>query len=274
MRLCIDNMIIEDIKKIKNSKSVDKFELLTIIEKVALSIELVNKNSLTENEVRKLLSKEEFKLLKHFGGFKKETGKNDIWKFDHNNFQEYLAAKAISKCSFDKILSSISFAPDYHVLNPSWFNTIGYLVSAVEDKQTFNELLEWLISNNKEFVVRIESQRIASDVRIKVFKAIYEEYERNEMFLNSNQFTDQQLVQFANDNYEIFKYLMAKVNDSSSKIVFANGLRLLGCIDYSASRDHFEILYKYCFEVISSKIDDNKIGVAISCLANTQKVIN
>lgn len=276
MQFCIEKMITLDIKRSNSVAKFDRFEVIKIIKKVALSVEMLCRNVISETDLRKIISTKEYHELKYFGGFKKEDGKNDIWKFDHNNLQEYLAASAISHLSFKQILKIISFEPDYTVLNPSWLNTISYLLSEIDSKETFDKLLSWLKTHNSHFLVNTESNRIQKDIRIEVFKNIFDEYEKNDLPLYSNHFTEQQLVGFVQDIYDVFIFLFEKYTSSNDRKVKINALRLLGFIDYAKYSIDFRTLYYRLVEDINNPevvINAVILDEIIDCLSRT-KMLN
>lgn len=275
MHHCIEKMITLDSKRSNTVETFDRFEVIKVIKKVALTMEMLCRNVISEADLRQILDKNEFDELKYFGGFKKENGTYESWKFDHNNFQEYLAASTISHLPFDQILKIISFEPDYTVLNPSWLNTISYLLAEIDSKDTFDKLLLWLTTHNSHFLVNAEPNRINKDIRFDVFKSIFYEFENDDTFLYSNHFTDNQLVAFVHDIDNVFIFLLEKYSLSNNIKVKTNALRLLGHIDYSKYYADFQTLYDTLFEGIKNhKILVNALLLhhKLDCLYQTNKL--
>lgn len=272
MQHCIERMLSWDNKRSSTIVPFDSYEVIRVIKKVALAMEMLCRNVISETDLRQVLDKKEFDDLKYFGGFKKEDGKNDSWKFDHNNFQEYLAASAVSHLPFGQILKIISFEPDYSVLNPSWLNTISYLLAEIESKETFDQLLSWLKKLNSHFLVNAEPNRIHKDIRFDVFKSIFKEFENDDTFLYSNHFTDTQLVGFVQDTDDAFIFLLEKYKSSTNIKVKTNALRLLGNIDYTKYYEDYNSLYITLIEDINNhKIlnNDQLLNYEIDCLYQT-----
>lgn len=273
MKHCIERMISWDDKRSATVISFDKYEVTRVIKKLGLAMEMLCRNIILDTDLRNILTNDEFHDLKYFGVFKKDDGKNDIWKFDHNNFQEYLAASAISHLPFDQIVNVISFEPDYTVLNPSWLNTVSYLLAEIESKETFDKLLSWLITHNSHFLVNAEPTRIPEDIRFDVFKSIFDEFEKNDTFLYSNHFTEEQLVAFVQDVDDVFIFLLEKYKTSYSIKVKTNALRLLGQINYAKNYDDYQALYDKLIEGINNHrilINGVLLHHMIACLDHTK----
>ncbi len=273
MKHCIERMISWDDKRSATVISFDKYEVTRVIKKVGLAMEMLCRNIILDTDLRQILTNDEFHDLRYFGVFKKDDGKNDVWKFDHNNFQEYLAASAISHLPFDQIVNVISFEPDYTVLNPSWLKTVSYLLAEIESKQTFDRLLSWLITYNSHFLVNAEPTRIPEDIRFDVFKSIFDEFEKNDTFLYSNHFTEEQLVAFVQDVDDVFIFLLEKYKTSYSIKVKTNALRLLGQINYAKNYDDYQALYDKLIEGINNHrilINGVLLHHMIACLDHTK----
>ena len=68
------------------------------LERLALGMEMLGRNYITDEEYEKLVPDESLRsLIKHCTVWRKNEGTTTTWQFEHNNFQEYLAAKALSK---------------------------------------------------------------------------------------------------------------------------------------------------------------------------------
>jgi len=95
--------------------------------RLALGMELLERNYITNEEYEKLVPDTFLhSLLKHCTIWKKNEGISTTWQFEHNNFQEYLAARALSTKSLQAVQNIVSFAPDFKKVIPSWINTLSF----------------------------------------------------------------------------------------------------------------------------------------------------
>ncbi len=86
-----------------------KESIITELERIALAMEMLGRNYITDDEFQELVSDDEQRaLVRLSGSFLKIEGKATTWQFEHNNFQEYLAARALSKQPLEVIKELIS----------------------------------------------------------------------------------------------------------------------------------------------------------------------
>lgn len=209
------------------------------MEKIAITMEIVGSNLINEDNLRLLVdSPDDFKNLKYCGSFKKKDGEDEIWRFEHNNVQEYIAAKALSKQKLDTIFKFISFK-DLKKIVPSWLNTVTFLVSILQkgEEEMFKKLVDWIIENEPEILVRFETEKIDLNVRNKIFKQIFNYYKILEIWIDSNKYKYDDLAKFGQSD-EIITFLIQEVIDlSNSRITRLNALNLLYLFDYKTYHD-------------------------------------
>ena len=210
-----------------------KQEIILLLQKVALSMEILSKNQIIESEILALITSDEFNSLRYCTAFKKRDGEEDIWQFEHNNIQEFLAAKALSTLEFDKVIQFIAFAPDYNRLIPSWVNTLAILFSILNAKSDlFKKLLEWLLENEKEVIVKFEPDKVAEDLRIQIFQGIFNHYKTYDVWVSSNKFSDREMARFGQSESNLRFLIEELKSEENTRTVDINAIRLLG---------HFEI---------------------------------
>ena len=206
-----------------------KQEILFLLQNVALSMEILSKNQIKESEILALITSAEFNSLKYCTAFKKKDGHEDIWQFEHNNIQEFLAAKALSNLEFDKVVQFIAFAPNYEKLIPSWVNTLAFLFSILDPKSIlFEKLLEWMLKNEKEVIVKFEPDKVAEDLRVQIFQGIFNYYKIHDVWISSNKFSDKELARFGQSEANL-RFLVEEIKkDENTRTVHINAIRLLG----------------------------------------------
>ena len=96
-------------------------ELFSSLESLAVAMQLMHRQSLDDrDEYQTLISTSGRELIKKSGLLKREsTG----WKFSHNNFREYLAAKYLSRLPKDYVTPIFYNGTN---IQPYWVNTLGY----------------------------------------------------------------------------------------------------------------------------------------------------
>lgn len=228
-RIKFDEVHFQTAYKIREKKK----EINKILQKVALSMEVLANNAIKEDDLLSLISIDEFDTLKHCAVFKKSDGHDNLWQFEHNNIQEYLAAKALSKVQFDEVIKFISFEPDYSSLNPSWINTLAFLFSILKpEDELFERLLNWLQENCIETIVKFEKDRISESFRDQVFQQIFNDYKSKDIWIYSNKFIDRDLARFGQTEANIQFIINEIENGKNSETVIINAINLIG---------HFEI---------------------------------
>jgi hypothetical protein len=244
-----------------------KQEIVLLLQKVALSMEILAKNQITESEILTLITSAEFKSLKYCTAFKKRDGEEDIWQFEHNNIQEFLAAKALSNLEFDKVLQFIAFDPNYDKLIPSWVNTLAFLFSILNvESDLFKKLLEWVLENEKEVIVKFEPDKIAENLRIQIFQGIFNYYKSHDVWISSNKFSAKELARFGQSELNL-RFLIDEIkNGENTRTVCVNAIRLLGHFQIETDRLKGEIEILLLEQIDRNISDSNFIHNAIYAL--------
>ncbi len=147
------------------------------LESMAISLQLMDRNSISEYELLKLFDdKTQWSRLQRSGLIEKNK---DGYSFSHNSFKEYFVSL------FLKRLNSIQEIQDYccydgeKVIKPTWYNVFVLYLSQFSNKEgLFYELIEWLERDNEEMLLYIEPQLIDEEKRCAIFISILEECKR------------------------------------------------------------------------------------------------
>jgi hypothetical protein len=232
-----------------------KLEIIKQLQKLALSMEILSKNQIHELEILELLKEDEFTALKYCTAFKKKDGEDDIWQFEHNNIQEFLAAKALSNIEFGKVIRFIAFEPNYKKLIPSWVNTLAFLFSILKiNEELFKRLLEWMLNNEKEVIVKFEPDKVPEILRNQIFQGIFNHYKEHDVWVRSNKFDDKELARFGQSETNLSFLIEELENEKNTRTVNINAIQLLG---YFEIRN--EVIRKEV-EVLFLKHIENNIG--------------
>lgn len=199
------------------------------IRELAAIAESLGRNYLDEkSEVQPLVPDHKLlEIIKRTFLFNKST-EADRWEFEHNNFQEFLAARFLSDISFEEIQQFVSFSPDFKKVKPSWLNTVSFLFSLLEPGQdTYEKLTAWIMDVEPDILVRFEKDKLELKTRERLFREIYDDYESKQIIIRNEKFETEDLAIFVSDSTEIIEYLLEKVEHSSDKLVVTEALRIL-----------------------------------------------
>lgn len=167
----LDLRLKKDIEKIRSRGSeLREDEISEVIKnanlKLALTLELLGKNICDQNELAEILEGQALELIKFFSSIINEE-KNGIstWQFEHRQLQEFFAAQGLKNLSIEDLIEVISFPPRHNVLKPSWYNTIGLLVSIIDkDDEFYQNLIDWLLENELEVFLYLEKDKVSEEV--------------------------------------------------------------------------------------------------------------
>lgn len=192
-------------------------ELFSSLESLAVAMQLMHRQSLDDrDEYQTLISTSGRELIKKSGLLKREsTG----WKFSHNNFREYLAAKYLSRLPKDYVTPIFYNGTN---IQPYWVNTLGYLTG-------FNlgwNLIEWLAENSPSALVKFEPDRLNEELRIEVFKRIFDKFETLRLHLNDDLCDTSELAHFVKSN-EILSFLLDRISTPRHYVSQYTALNLL-----------------------------------------------
>lgn len=92
--------------------------------------------------------------------------------FEHRNIQEYLVAKVLSDKPLEVMLKFLVI-PGTSIIYTALYNVVSFLIQIIEDKGKLNGLIEWLINNQLQLIIKAEFDRITDEIRAKVFQEVF-----------------------------------------------------------------------------------------------------
>lgn len=172
-----------------------------LLEKLALTMEIYQTNVITKDDLMtfldeiasdlKVVALAQFNLQTLFDRSLLKTSQDSI-EFDNTEFQEYLAAKEISRLS-DPNRAAFSFAVDLNIqeIYPTWFNALSFLV----DMQS--GLLEQLVEFSGlrssgfkvvddgllTFISKVNPAFLSQEVRRRIFNEVVAYHERVRLWM-------------------------------------------------------------------------------------------
>ena len=243
----------KDIEHFKNTIALreKKKKIAKTLERTALGMEALGRNFITDEEFQQFVPNEDLRMLiTYCTAFKKTEGETITWQFEHNNFQEFLAARALSKQSFEAIKDFVAFLPKHQKTKPSWLNTLSFLISILDEgNELFADLMAWIINIEPVIVVRFEPDRIEKATRLRLFNRIFDDYKSKCIWINRDKFPLGELARFGQAD-ETTEFLLNEIKNSTHYTTLSNAIRLLGLVRISHRQRHeaTECLVNYAID--------------------------
>ena len=197
--------------------------IIKTLQRLALGMEILGRNYIADDEYNQIIEEETLReLIEHCTVWKRDETEATKWQFEHNNFQEYLAAKSLSEKPLSTIKQFMFFEPDYRKLIPSWSNTLSFLISVSNDQ----DLIHWIMDNEPELVVKFESDRIETNTRIRIFKEIFNHYKEKQIWINHDKFRYDELARLGQSD-EIVEYVLCEAERATHYTIASNSINLL-----------------------------------------------
>ena len=199
-----------------------KVKLNRLLQEIAFSMQLMkDKSTLSTDDYQYLLEDEsDRELLQHSALF--IATNNEQWRFEHNNFREYLAAKYLDQLDFVTIKDVICSDKEHKIIRESWLNVISYLV-LIHDE---DDLLEWLADISPELLVKFEPSRIDEKDRNQIFEKVFNYYSNKNMYIARGINDLEVLVSFSCIK-ETLLFLIDSIDNSSTIHQKANAIKLI-----------------------------------------------
>lgn len=225
----IESRIKFDQKHFETTIDIDlsKKEILKISGKVALAMELMGRNHISDDELYDIVKQsDQRKALKYFSAFNKSIQSTESWQFEHNNIREYLAAYLLADQPLNILESLSCFPPDCQIIKPNWANTLSFLLNICNKSET-DRLINWLLERDPEMIVKTERERVDANRRLLIFKKIFEFYKEKQIWLQSNKFKIHELAVFSESKEAIIYLIQAFSDEKLLKVVRLNAIDIL-----------------------------------------------
>jgi len=188
---------LEDVRLNVDKKAIIK----RVLEKLALTMEIYQTNVLSKDELMTFFDeiKSDLKLIalsqiKIEVFFEKSLLKNNIdeVEFDNTEFQEYLAAKEISRLPDpNRIAADFSVDQNVNEIYPSWFNALTFLVDMQPD--LLGQLIDFSGLRATQFKIvdegfftflsRIDPNSISQSLKNQIFSLVLDYHNRTLQWL-------------------------------------------------------------------------------------------
>ena len=216
--ILLDKIIEKSFNLDKNKYETNSYKLRDLLEKIALSLELLGRNYLKEKEYYELINNiNDIEILQCSSIWQKED--NQIWKFKHNNFQEYLASQKLRQYSINEIKQMVCYKNVDNKIKPSWVNTLTFLANSEKN----NELIDWILKCMPEFFIQIEDGILDFNTKQKMFWNVFEEFKRKKVWIEYNIYNSRQLML----NKEDIERLINEIKENYHYTSVGNSLHIL-----------------------------------------------
>lgn len=252
---------------------LQKAKVMNLLRKIALTMEFMGKNYVTFDQLSQILPEPaELELIKFSTTFKNFDADPDMWGFEHNNIQEFLAASSLHNRTLEEIKEIISFKGK--IIKPSWVNTLFFLMSIIDGEKR-DGLIQWMLKIEPEILVRIEPDKIDATIRLEIFKNIFNHYKKQGVWLRSNKFSPMELARFApveSANEFLIKELLDKNNSRYTRL---NALHLIDDQKLGPQEDvkTKEALRTFIFEDVSDVHYFNATAYAMGSLGYADQAL-
>ena len=224
------------------------------LEKIAFVMECRGENTMPKQELEKLVDDErERKILVEMSTLIELRGGS--YQFFHNNLQEYLAAKVLSRANdFAHIQVTLGAKPDYQRLKWSWTNALSFLIGIWGENHPMKEkLFEWLAKSDLDALIKIvsfEKEKVPKAERERIFRLVFEQCKLDDSIIGFHQYRYWELAEFG-ESPEIVKYLVEELRYAKTSTVKRNALVLLKSMNsYSVLAETRAILRQELFSNI------------------------
>lgn len=233
-----------DDTKYKGNLEERRFDINKLLSKLAITMQFMHEIKLVDkDEFQNLFSYEDRKLIEKSGLLIKDG--ND-WRFLHNNFREYYAAKYLSEQNQEFVIKAIACESG---IKPHWVNVLGFLTGFELDW----DLKSWLIEKEPAALVKYSSKQLDSTTRFNVFERLFEKYENMHIHFDENLCTEQEMSDFASSR-KVLKYLMDRIKNPHNWVSQYTALNLLRFFPnlYGKDEEIQNMLLKCCEENANS----------------------
>lgn len=210
-----------DVLKYDPEKELELQEkhILEILQRIGITMQLRKSRKLTENELEQIVTKEENKLIRFSGIWKKMP--DGSWQFAHNNFREYVTAQYLIKLSMEQIVDIVTYEKNRGRIKESWYNVLSF-VGLLDEKGQMNR---WILEHDPSILFRYEDERLTEGEKQKLFLTIFEKINDDYTWISWR--TDMDVLVRMAHSKESISYLLNALIRPKHERCQDNAMRLL-----------------------------------------------
>lgn len=156
--------------KFRNDIDFDKDRIISYTQKIAFSLEAMQKPFITAKEIKKITQVDEVNLAKN--PFLEENI-SENWSFVLKNIQEYFVAIILAELNFEEIVKLLQIDNNTIKVHPTWQNVVTFLLNLISDESLYNSLVDWLLVNDFEILFNADSDRVSDEIKSKVLISLF-----------------------------------------------------------------------------------------------------
>jgi hypothetical protein len=236
--------------KFKNDVNFDKDKIISYTQKIAFSLEAMQKPHFLSNEIKRITHIEETDLAKN--PFLEES-LTDNWSFVYKNLQEYFVASILTSLDFEQIIGFIKIDTETDKIHPTWHNVITFLLNLNIDEAKHFALVDWLMKNDAELLFNADTDRISENIKTVVLKDFFNKTcIENTLWIN-----DAQKIAAFSDCEPNIEYLISKIKDANiHRRARMSGIKLLSYM--SISPKYYMEIKNFIIDIINENNYDNE----------------
>lgn len=275
MEEIIRNRFGEDCQKYATTMSIEnyEYELFVGLEKLAFAIQCMRVVKISGTDYQQLIKDRTLRELINYSGLFAK-GNDGKWSFEHNNFREYLTAKYINRLNLAEITSLLCTSENK--VFDSWLNVLSFLVLIRKD----NDLLDYLIENDPQMIVRFERTRVDESIRNELVIKTINDFAQKNIWL-SHSINSSELIARFGQSREVCEYLIKQISDPINFRALYNALSVLS--EFTELYGMEEIIRSTLFNALKSdkvrfnekyKVLDSLVSLNLQTDEITEYIIN
>lgn len=144
-----------------------------LLQKMAVAMQLMGLNEISKDDLLGLFDNQNDDYNRMLRSGLIEHGGNNGYCFTHNAFKEYFVARYLLTLNNIQKIQKLSCYKGTRMVKTGWSNTIALLLAQLsKDSELSKEILEWIVSDNKELLLYVERKLLKEKERTRIFKEI------------------------------------------------------------------------------------------------------
>lgn len=201
----------------------------TALISLAVGLQLMDRNSMTEDEMLDLFNDElQWDRLLRSGIIDKQGNK---YEFSHNSFKEFFVAGFLKRLNKLDEIQQLCCFQGVKVIKPTWYNVfVSYLADLSPQNLLFSKLIDWLEKDNKELLCYVEPQVVGEEKRCNLFIGIIEDCKKKGIIYGvRNHGLPEALMKFG-FGQKVLDYIISELQNTVSYDTHLSNL--LTCLQY------------------------------------------
>ena len=256
----VGRLIKKDIHRIyKTDQQQKESKLRILLCKLAFVMKASGQTSIINQDLLKIVSEEDFKLIREAGGLLQATDKTEKrWKFNQQSIHEYLAAEVLAQHNFLSLRKLVGIQPGLLKISPVWLNTVSFLSGILDADSSFrNKITIWLTKYNQDQVIKLEPELLTDELRDQTFKNIFNFFKKKKRRINRTIYKPEQLARFG-ESESTLEFLWKETKSNNRKEIIANILDITNSFQIQLY-PVYEQRFKEFYEQIIFEDDDDDL---------------